>query len=59
MLDAFRTLERLAPSPRHIVPGHDPYVMKEYPAAKPALAGIAVRLDVQPTGPALTFATTP
>src|SRR5262249_44407829 len=34
MLDAFRTLERLAPTPRHIVPGHDPYVMKEYPAPK-------------------------
>jgi len=37
MLDAYRTLERLAPSPRHIVPSHDPYVMKEYPAPKPAL----------------------
>ena len=37
MLDAFRTLERLAPTPRHIVPGHDPYVMKEYPAPKASL----------------------
>jgi glyoxylase-like metal-dependent hydrolase (beta-lactamase superfamily II) len=49
MLDAYRTLERLAPSPRHIVPGHDPYVMKEYPPPKPALEGIAVRLDVEPS----------
>ena len=55
MLDAYRTLERLAPSPRHIVPGHDPYVMKEYPAPKPALEGIAVRLDVEPTAPAIAF----
>jgi glyoxylase-like metal-dependent hydrolase (beta-lactamase superfamily II) len=55
MLDAYRTLERLAPSPRHIVPGHDPYVMKEYPAPKPALEGIAVRLDAEPIAPALTF----
>src|SRR5262245_36125565 len=57
MLDAYRTLERLAPTPRHIIPGHDPHVMKEYPAPKPALEGIAVRLDVESTGPALTFAT--
>ena len=55
MLDAYRTLERLAPAPRLIVPGHDPYVMKEYPAPKPALAGIAVRLDSEPIAPALTF----
>ena len=55
MLDAFRTLERLAPSPRHIVPGHDPYVMQEYPAPKPELEGIAVRLDAEPIAPAITF----
>jgi len=55
MLDAFRTLERLAPTPRHIVPGHDPYVMKEYPAPKGSLEGIAVRLDAEPMAPALTF----
>ena len=55
MLDAFRTLERLAPTPRHIVPGHDPYVMKEYPAPKGSLEGIAVRLDVEPTAPAIAF----
>jgi hypothetical protein len=29
--------------------------MKEYPAPKGALEGIAVRLDVEPIGPALTF----
>jgi glyoxylase-like metal-dependent hydrolase (beta-lactamase superfamily II) len=55
MLDAYRTLERLAPSPRHIVPGHDPYVMQEYPAPKPELEGIAVRLDAEPIAPAITL----
>jgi glyoxylase-like metal-dependent hydrolase (beta-lactamase superfamily II) len=52
MLDSFRLLEKLAPSARHIVPGHDPYVMKEYEPPKPSLAGMVVRLDVAPTGPA-------
>jgi glyoxylase-like metal-dependent hydrolase (beta-lactamase superfamily II) len=56
MLDAYRTLERLAPTPRHIVPGHDPYVIREYPAATPALEGIVVRLDAEPIAPALSFA---
>jgi glyoxylase-like metal-dependent hydrolase (beta-lactamase superfamily II) len=55
MLDAYRTLERLAPTPRHIVPGHDPYVMQEYPAAQPALETIVVRLDAEPIAPPLSF----
>jgi len=41
-------LERLAESPRHVVPGHDPLVLKRYPAPKAALEGVAVRLDVAP-----------
>ena len=41
-------LYRLADSPEHIVPGHDPLVMKYYPAVKAELEGIAVRLDVAP-----------
>jgi hypothetical protein len=48
-------LEKLAPSPRHIIPGHDPHVMKEYQAPKPELEGIVIRLDVAPVGPAPTF----
>ena len=48
MLEGHRRLKRLAASPRHIVPGHDPLVMKRYPAAKPGLEGVAVRLDVEP-----------
>ena len=55
MIDAYRILEALAPSPRHIVPGHDPYVMREYPAPKPALEGIAVRLDAEPIAPPIVF----
>jgi glyoxylase-like metal-dependent hydrolase (beta-lactamase superfamily II) len=49
VLEGFDTLKRLASSPDHIVPGHDPLVMERYPAARPDLAGIAARLDVAPT----------
>lgn len=48
MLEGHRTLLRLASSPRHVVPGHDPLVMRYYQAPKPALDGVAVRLDVDP-----------
>jgi glyoxylase-like metal-dependent hydrolase (beta-lactamase superfamily II) len=48
-VDGYGTLRRLADSPRHIVPGHDPLVMDRYPAASPALAGIAVSLHESPT----------
>ena len=48
VLEGYRKLHRLADSPRHIVPGHDPLVLKRYPAVEPALEGIAVRLDVAP-----------
>jgi glyoxylase-like metal-dependent hydrolase (beta-lactamase superfamily II) len=47
MLEGFDRLKRLAPTPQHIVPGHDPLVMQRYPAV-PGLEGIAVRLDVDP-----------
>jgi glyoxylase-like metal-dependent hydrolase (beta-lactamase superfamily II) len=45
MVNAYCTLRELAESPRHIIPGHDPLVMRYYPAASPELEGIAVRLD--------------
>jgi len=48
MLDAFRKVERLADSPHHIIPGHDPLVTQQYPAFSPALQDIVVRLDVDP-----------
>lgn len=49
MLEGYDLLYRLADSPYHIVPGHDPLVMKYYPAVRPELEGIAVRLDAVPS----------
>ncbi len=48
MLDGFEALLAAAPTPAHIVPGHDPLVMARYPAPSRELEGIAVRLDVMP-----------
>jgi glyoxylase-like metal-dependent hydrolase (beta-lactamase superfamily II) len=48
MLEGFERLRALAPSAKHIVPGHDPEVMRRYPAAQ-GLEGIAVRLDLEPS----------
>ncbi len=48
MVQAYRKIERLAESSDHIIPGHDPLVMKLYPAASPRLEGAIVRLDVAP-----------
>jgi len=49
MLEGFDTMRRLASSPQHIIPGHDPLVLKRYPAALPGVADI-VRLDAEPAG---------
>ena len=48
MLEGYDLLRAAAPTPRHIVPGHDPLVMRRYPPPRPELEGIAVRLDVEP-----------
>jgi glyoxylase-like metal-dependent hydrolase (beta-lactamase superfamily II) len=48
MLEGFTTVKRLASSPRHVIPGHDPLVLRRYPPPKPGLDGNAVRLDVDP-----------
>jgi len=48
VLEGYDKLHRLAESPQHIVPGHDPLVMQRYPAASSDLEGVAVRLDVMP-----------
>lgn len=45
VLAGFERLHALADSPAHVIPGHDPEVMRRYPAPEPALAGIVVRLD--------------
>jgi len=49
MLEGYKLLYRLADSPDHIVPGHDPLVMKYYPAPRPGVDDIVVRLDVPPS----------
>jgi len=48
MLEAHLTLQKLASSPDHIIPGHDPLVLARYPAFRPDLAGVVARLDVEP-----------
>ena len=48
MLEGFDLLRAAAPTPAHIIPGHDPLVMDRYPPPRADLATIAVRLDVEP-----------
>jgi len=48
VIEGYATLKKLATSPQHIVPGHDPLVLARYPAAKPGLNGWVARLDVEP-----------
>jgi glyoxylase-like metal-dependent hydrolase (beta-lactamase superfamily II) len=47
-LEGYSTLQRLAESRQHIIPGHDPLVMQRYAAPSPALEGIVARLDIAP-----------
>lgn len=46
-LEGFETMKRLASSPDHIIPGHDPLVLQCYPAALAGAPDI-VRLDADP-----------
>jgi glyoxylase-like metal-dependent hydrolase (beta-lactamase superfamily II) len=48
VFDGYRRLRELAPSPSHIIPGHDPKIMARYRAPKRELQGIIVRLDEEP-----------
>ena len=48
VLEAYATIKRLAESPAHIIPGHDPDVAHRYPEARPGLGDFAVRLDADP-----------
>jgi len=48
VLEGYETLKRLATSPHHVIPGHDPLVLARYPAAKPGLEGWIARLDAEP-----------
>jgi glyoxylase-like metal-dependent hydrolase (beta-lactamase superfamily II) len=45
VLDGFQTLRRLAHDDALVIPGHDPATMQRFPAARPDLAGVVVRLD--------------
>ncbi len=47
-LASYQLVRDAASSPAHIIPGHDPLVMRRYPPPRPDLDGIAVRLDVPP-----------
>ena len=48
MLEAYDALRAHAASPNHIIPGHDPLVMRQYAAPRQELEGVVVRLDVMP-----------
>lgn len=48
VVEGYTTLKRLASAPQYVVPGHDPAVLRRYPAAKPGLEDWIVRLDVEP-----------
>jgi glyoxylase-like metal-dependent hydrolase (beta-lactamase superfamily II) len=48
VLEGYGKLNKLAGAPQRVVPGHDPDVLRRYPAAKPGLEGWVVRLDAEP-----------
>ena len=48
MLEGYRKIRKLADSDDHIIPGHDPKILKRYPAPSPDLEGIVARVDVAP-----------
>ncbi|MGH8739216.1 MAG: N-acyl homoserine lactonase family protein, partial [Burkholderiales bacterium] len=45
MVQGYRRLGELAESEAHIIPGHDPEVLRRYPAPSGDLDGIVARLD--------------
>ena len=48
MLEGHQLVRRLADSPQHIIPGHDPQVMHRYAALSPQTKNIVARLDMPP-----------
>jgi glyoxylase-like metal-dependent hydrolase (beta-lactamase superfamily II) len=46
-LEGLNTVRKLASSLDHIIPGHDPQVLTDYPAVQPGLEGV-VRVDLEP-----------
>lgn len=47
-VESYEKLRARADSRDHIIPGHDPLVLKQYPAPSSELEGIVARLDVDP-----------
>lgn len=48
MAEGWNRLEALAESRQHIVPGHDPAVLRLYPSPSSALKGVVATLDASP-----------
>jgi glyoxylase-like metal-dependent hydrolase (beta-lactamase superfamily II) len=48
MLEGHRTLRQLASGDDLVIPGHDPEVLRRFPAPRPDLAGHIARLDADP-----------
>ncbi len=48
MVEGYNTLERLAESKAHVIPGHDPLVLARYPSASKQTAGWVARVDLDP-----------
>jgi glyoxylase-like metal-dependent hydrolase (beta-lactamase superfamily II) len=48
MVDSYDRITALAGGMDRVIPGHDPLILKMYPAPRPELAGIVARLDVAP-----------
>ena len=48
MIEGWEKVRRLADSPAHVIPGHDPKVLRRFPAAKSGLEDWIVRLDADP-----------
>jgi len=48
MFDGYARVQKLAESPDHVIPGHDPKVLSQYPPASDATTGWIVRVDLPP-----------
>lgn len=46
MAEGWGRLRRLADSPEHVIPGHDPQVLVRYPTPSASLQGVVARLDL-------------
>ena len=51
MLEGHRKVVRLAETPEHVIPGHDPQVLDMYPAPSKDLEGIVIQVDLPPLKP--------